>query len=46
LLAGILLEMVSTIAFAIGVLGAAVALGWVLRRLLRIADGVGDIDNT
>jgi hypothetical protein len=33
-------------ALAIVILVAVVALWWLLRRLTRIADGVGEIDNT
>jgi hypothetical protein len=40
--------MLSAAAFAASVVGAAVALTllWALRRAMRIADGVGAIDNT
>jgi hypothetical protein len=46
LLTDVSLKMLNAIALAIVILVAVVALWRLLRRLMRIADGVGEIDNT
>jgi hypothetical protein len=46
LLTDVSLKMLNAIVLAIVILVAVVALWRLLRRLLRIADGVGEIDNT